>query len=86
MTDYNTQCTDYPQSFMQLLARCIVLYDGNYYLNVASVSGYCGDLLDFWTCSNGHIDPERALAENIFATDSCGNLAVKIFNNQGEEQ
>lgn len=86
MTDFNTSCTEAPQTFMQLLAQCIVLYDGHYYLNVASISGYCGDLYDFWTCSNNHIESERALAENLFATDDCGNLAVKIFNNQGEAQ
>jgi hypothetical protein len=85
MTDYNTGCTELPQSFMQLLARCIVLHDGHYKLNIASVTGYCDDLHDFWTCSLNHIDPERALVENIFATDSCGNLAIKWFNNAGEE-
>jgi len=85
MTDYNTQCVDMPQSLLQLLARCIVLYDGHYRLNTVYVTGYCGDLHDFWTCSNNHIDPERALAENIFATDSCGNLAVKWFSNAGDE-
>ena len=85
MTDYNTQCTELPQTFIQLLARCIVSYDGHYRLNIASVTGYCDDLHDFWTCAINHIDPERALVENIFATDSCGNLAIKWFNNQGEE-
>jgi hypothetical protein len=85
MTDYNTQCTELPQTFMQLLARCIVLYDGHYRLNIAVVTGYCDDLSDFWTCAINHIDPERALVENIFATDSCGNLAIKWFNDQGEE-
>ena len=85
MTDYNTQCTEAPETFMELLARCIVTYNGHNYINVAYVSGYCDDLLDFWTCDNNHIDPERALAENVFATDSCGNLALKIFNNAGEE-
>ena len=85
MTDYNTACTELPQSFMQLLARCIVLYDGHYRLNIAPVTGYCDDLIDFWTCAINHIDPERALVENIFATDSCGNLAIKWFNNAGEE-
>jgi hypothetical protein len=83
MTDYNTQCTELPQTFMQLLARCVVLYDGHYRLNIAAVTGYCDDLHDFWTCSLNHIDPERALYENIFATDSCGNLAIKWFNNSG---
>lgn len=85
-TDYNTECTEYPQSFYQLLARCIVLYNGAYMLNVAKVSGYCDDLTAFWTCSNNHLPPERALVENVFATDSCGHLAVKWFNNQGEAQ
>jgi len=85
MTDYNTQCTELPQSFLQLLARCIVLYDGHYHLNVAFVNGYCDDFYDFWTCAINHIDPERALVENIFATDSCGNLAIKWVNNLGEE-
>jgi hypothetical protein len=86
MTDYHTECTEYPQSFYQLLARCIVLYNGHYYINTASVTGYCDDLHDFWTCSNNHITPERALVENLFATDSCGNLALKIFNNDGDSR
>lgn len=85
MTDYHTECTDIPETFYELLARCIVLYDGHYYINVAYVTGYCDDLLDFWTCANNHIEPERALVENVFVTDSCGNLALKIFNNDGEE-
>lgn len=84
MTDYHTECNDMPESFYELLARCIVLYSGHYYLNVAYVTGYCDDLLDFWTCANNHIPPERALAENVFATDSCGNLALKIFSGLGE--
>jgi hypothetical protein len=86
MTDYNTECTESPQSLYQLLARCIVLHSGHYYLNIASVTGNCTDLHDFWTCSNNHLDPERALVENVFATDSCGNLALKIFNNGGRGQ
>ncbi len=83
MTDYHTECVDMAQSFYQLLARCIVLYDGHYYLNVAYVRDYCDDLIAFWTCAINHIEPERALVENVFATDSCGNLALKIFNNAG---
>lgn len=85
MTDYHTECVELPETFMESLARCIVLYDGHYYLNIAIVAGYCDDLLDFWTCANNHIEPERALVENVFATDSCGNLALKIFNNAGEK-
>ena len=83
-TDYHTECTEAPESFYELLARTIVLYDGHYYINVASVTGYCDDLHAFWTCANNHIPPERALVENVFATDSCGNLALKLFNNDGE--
>lgn len=90
MTDYHTECTEAPESFYELLARCIVLYDGHYYINTGVVTGYCDDLHAFWTCANNHIDPERALVENVFATDSCGNLALKIFNNaatrEGGEQ
>jgi hypothetical protein len=85
MTDYNTQCTEAPETFYELLARCIVLYNGHYYINTATVTGNCDDLHAFWTCANNHIDPERALVENVFATDDCGNLALKIFNNQGEK-
>lgn len=86
MTDYHTECNDMPLSFYQLLAMCIVSYDGHYYINTASVSGNCDDLLAFWTCDNGHIDPERALCENVFVVDDCGNLALKIFNNQGDSR
>jgi hypothetical protein len=86
MTDFHTECTEAPQTFYQLLARCIVLYDGHYYINTATVTGYCDDYHDFWTCDNGHIDPERALVENVFATDSCDNLALKIFNNEGDSR
>jgi hypothetical protein len=86
MTDYHTECAVTPQTFYQLLARCIVKYDGHYYINTASVSGFCQDLHDFWTCAINHIDPERALVENVFAIDSCGNLALKIFNNGGDSR
>jgi hypothetical protein len=81
MTDYHTECTGEPQTFYQLLARCLVIYDGYVYINTAAVLGDCTDLHAFWTCANNHIDPERALCENIFATDDCGNLALKIFAN-----
>jgi hypothetical protein len=86
MTDYHTECNDLPQSLYQLLARCLVTYSGHVYINTATVTGYCDDLHDFWTCANNHIDPERALVENVFATDSCGNLALKIFNNAGDSR
>ncbi len=84
VADYNTECVDMPQSFVQLLARCLVLYDGHYYINVLEVTSLCANLVNFWTCSNNHIDPERALVENVFATDECGHLALKTIVNTGE--
>ena len=85
MTDYNVGCGELSQSFYQLLARCIVRFghSGHYYLNVASVSGVCSDLHPFWTCANNFTDPETAMVNNLFATDSCGHLALKIFSNSG---
>jgi hypothetical protein len=46
----------------------------------------CEDLHAFWTCNNNHIDPERALAENVFALDNCGNLALKWFGEAVSEE
>ena len=83
-TDYHTPCAATPETFMELIARCIVLYDGHYYLNLDYTTSSCDDLTAFWNCNNGHIEPERALAENVFAVDECGNLALKVFYNTGE--
>jgi len=83
-TDYHTPCAATPETFIELLARCIVLYDGHYYLNLNYVSANCDDAVAFWDCDNGHIEPERALAENVFAEDECGNLALKVYYNTGE--
>lgn len=84
-TDFSTPCTSNPETFMELLARCIVLYDGHYYLNVAYVTNVCDSLTAFWDCDNNHTPPERALVENVFATDECGNLALKVYYNTGEQ-
>jgi hypothetical protein len=86
MTDYHVSCYQEAQTFYQMLARCIVLYQEDYYINLASVDSECADTHDFWTCANNHLDPEGALVDNLFATDSCGNLALKIINNHEEEQ
>jgi len=89
MTDFHTECTQLPHSFIQLLARCVVRYEGHYYLNTAFQwldEGDCDYLHDFWTCTNNHINPERALTENLFCTDSCNHLAIKIFTNGGRRQ
>jgi hypothetical protein len=86
MTDYNINCAELNQSLYQLLARCIVLYSDHYYLNVANVTGSCADLHAFWTCANNNMDPESALINTIFCTDSCGHLAIKLFTNQGDNR
>lgn len=83
--DYTTACLELAQSLIQMFARTIILYNGHYYINALNVTGYCDDLHDFWTCSNNHIDPERALVENLFSLDACGNLAIKSFTNNGHE-
>ena len=82
-TDYSTPCGDMPQSLIKMLANCIYEYDGHYFLNMVGCADECDDLESFWTCDNNGIEPERALVENIFALDECGNMAVKIFFNMG---
>lgn len=84
-TDYSTECAATHETFLELLARCIILYDGHYYLNLLYVNNNCDDLTAFWTCNNGHIKPERALSENVFGVDECGNLGLKVFYNSGAE-
>jgi len=85
-TDYSTSCGELPQSFIQMLANCIVGYNGHYHLNLIGTTDDCDDLTDFWTCANNGIEPERALVENLFALDECGRLGLKVFVNQGEGQ
>ena len=84
VTDYSISCTTEKQSFLQMLARCIVQYSNTYRLNIIKVESTCDDAVDFWTCSNNHIDAESAMVNNLFATDECGHLALKWFTNTGE--
>ena len=84
-TDYGG-CTDAPQTFLQMLANCIVIYADergveHTYLNTIVDYDYCEDAEDFWTCDNngGKLDPERALVQNLFALDDCGRMALKLF-------
>lgn len=83
LTDYMTSCGALRQSLYQMLARCIVLHNGHYKLNIAGVVSDCSDLHSFWTCNGDIPDPERALVENVFATDACGNLVLKWADNSG---
>ena len=87
-TDFSTPCGNMPLTFIQMLAACIVGYDDlagdrHYYLNVAGTSEHCDDLHALVDCNINSIDPERLLVENLFALDECGNLALKLLNNQG---
>lgn len=94
-TDYSTACGDAPLSFIRMLAACIVGYPcdlaGNtsYRLNLLAAYDNCDDLTQYWTCdNNGSMSDEvaeRALVENIFALDECGNLGIKVFVNLGEQ-
>ena len=92
-TDYSTECGVTPLSFMQMLASCLVKIECNQTeqtrLNLIPQWGYCDDLVSFWDCdNNGHVDDagsERALVENAFALDECGNLGLKVYVNYGEE-
>lgn len=80
MSDVKTACGSMPLTFLQMLASSIII-DGNGVkrLNVIEQTGTCAGLEMFLNCTNGDKDPERTLVENLFATDSCGNLGLKIF-------
>jgi len=74
-----------------MLAACIVGYDDlagvrHYYLNVIGTTENCDDLEDLMNCDRNSIDPERMLVENLFATDECGHLALKMLANSGSNQ
>jgi hypothetical protein len=84
-TDYSTPCGELPQSFFQMLANCIVEYDGHCMLNAIYCFDSCDDLTPCITCDEQSIDPERLLVNKLFALDECGNLALKLFINIGEE-
>jgi len=82
-TDYSTECGSLPLSFIQMLAACIVGYDGHYYLNILGTSEHCDDLDDLVDCNTNQIESERLLVENVFALDECGRLGLKMLWNQG---
>lgn len=85
-TDYSTPCGNMPLSFIQMLAGTLFVYDSDHdddgdvvVLNQICFSDGCDHLLPFWNCNNNGVEPERALVENAFALDACGNLALKIY-------
>lgn len=83
-TDFSTDCGDMPMTFHQMLAATLVVYEyaeGQFVtvFNEICFGDTCDDLTPFWNCNNNHIEPERAMVENGFALDDCGNLARKVF-------
>ena len=88
-TDYAIPCGDLPESFLKMLANCIITYNGHQHLNLIYNTGYCSDMTDYWTCSNnGDMSPqfiETTLVANLFALDECGRLGLKVIANLGEE-
>jgi len=87
-TDYSTECGAVPLSFFQMLANTLVRAtcdqrEDQVRINVIPQFGYCDDLTSFWDCDIQNLDPERALVENAFALDECGNLGLKIYLNYG---
>jgi len=89
-TDYSTACGATPMSLMQMLAATLVTIDCNQIsqtrINLIPQFGYCDDLVSFWDCDIQNLDPERAIVENAFALDECGNLGLKVYFNYGAER
>ena len=95
-TDYSTTCGNLRLSFIQMLANCLVritcdeTHVDQVRVNMIPQWGYCDSLVSFWTCTNnGDVSTEgaeRALVENAFALDECGNLGLKVYVNYGSGQ
>lgn len=92
-TDYSTECGAAPMTFMQMLAATLITATCNEVdqvrVNVIPQFGYCDDITSYWTCNNnGDVSDEgaeRALVENAFALDECGNLGLKVYLNYGAQ-
>lgn len=91
-TDYSTPCGSMRPSFIRALAATLIRYTcsqntDQVRVNVIPQWGYCESLTSYWTCTNnGDMSDEvaeRAIVENAFALDECGNLGLKIFINYG---
>jgi hypothetical protein len=93
-TDYSVPCGSVAPSFIQMLASCLIRYTcsantDQVRLNLIPQWGYCDNITSYWTCTNngdvGDTGAERALVENAFALDECGNLGLKVFVNYGTQ-
>ena len=76
-------CGKLPLTLLQALSACLVTSGSTVYLNAIEATGTCDDLTSFWTCDNNGLDLERAIVENAFTLDDCGNMAIKIYKNTG---
>ena len=63
------------------LPKTIVLYDGHYRLNAVFDGDKCTEITSLLSCANNEIEAERMLVQNLFATDDCGHVLIKLFSN-----
>lgn len=76
-------CGIMPATFLELLAASVRVDDnGVAFLNVTLVTPESCQCDPFMDCDKNHMSPEEVVA-NLFATDNCGNLALKIGNCDG---
>ena len=69
---------------MELLAAATrVDANGTAFLNIVLVTPESCQCDPFLDCDKNHMSPEE-VAVNLFATDNCGNLALKIGNCDGQ--
>ena len=72
-----------PATFMELLAASIrKASDGTAFLNVVLVTPETCDCDPFIDCDTAGMSPDEAAA-NLFTTDNCGHMALKIGNCDG---
>jgi hypothetical protein len=75
-------CGDMPLTFFQALASCAVTYSGVTMLNTITAEASCEDADSAHACDDTMFDPEKYCVDKFFGVDSCGRLALKIFNSQ----
>jgi len=79
----NTGCQILPADFVQLLASAVrVDAFGNAFLNFVVVDTTACECDPFMDCDKNHLPPDAVL-RNLFTTDACGHLAIKMGNCDG---
>ena len=72
-----------PANFMELLAASIrKASDGTAFLNVVLITPETCDCDPFIDCDTAGMSPDE-VAANLFTTDNCGHMALKIGNCDG---